>query len=252
MQPKIIFIIIQVASIQFLCAQNRNILFEQALLYKKVNQVDKALSCFEMLLKSDSSNIQYLCNASIFYSKKGNEFADKQTRLNYFNKAYYLARKSLVISSNFPESHYCMALAMGRMNEFASTKTKISNAKEIKLHIDETLKLNPMHAGAYHLLGRWHRTMAGFNTLDKLLISSFYGGVPKGYSYDASVKAFRKAIAFEPFYKLHQYELAQTFFEMGKPIEALFWFKKALAISSKNKIDLLIDNHCKKALIELQ
>lgn len=252
MQPKIICIIILVANIHILPAQTRQTLFEQALLYKKVNHVDKALHCFELLLKSDSNNIQYLCNTSIFYSKKGNEFTNKQSRLNYFNKAHYLARKALAVNTNFAESHYCMALAMGRLNEFAATKTKILHAKEIKFHIDETLKINPAHAGAYHLLGRWHRTVAGFSAFDKLLISSFYGGVPKGCSYESSINAFRKAIAFEPLYKLHQYELAQTYIAMGKPIQAKIWFKKALAISSKNKTDFMIDQNCRKAMLKIQ
>jgi hypothetical protein len=32
--------------------------------------------------------------------------------------------------------------------------------------------------------------------------------------------AFIKAVAFEPAYKLHQYELAQTYLEMGKKANA--------------------------------
>lgn len=232
-------------------AQNNEALFQRGLQCKKENNISDALQCFQQLLKTDSNNIEFLTYSSIFYSKKGNEFNDQQTRESYFNTGLYLAKKALTINPHFAESNYCMALALGRMNEFADTKTKIANSKQIKFYIDETLRINPAHAGAYHILGRWNRTIANFGTVEKLMINNFYGGVPPGASLEAALNAFIKATAFEPEFKLHQYELAQTYLDMGKQVNAKVWFQKALKIKSTNASDKQIDEKCLKALSEL-
>ena len=188
----------------------------------------------------------------MFYSKKGNEFSDKKTRQAYFNTGLYLAKKALALDASFADSHYCMALALGRINEFTDTQTKIANSKEIKRYIDETLKLNPAHAGAYHILGRWNRTIANFGNVERMMINSLYGGVPKGATLQGALDAFIKAVAFEPEFKLHQYELAQAYLDMGKKINAKVWFQKALKIKSNNQSDLLINEKCLKALEALK
>jgi regulator of microtubule dynamics protein 3 len=247
-QPKVILTSILVVCHCLASAQNKEELFQLGLKCKKENNIDLALSCFQQLLKNDSSNIEFLTYSSMFYSKKGNEFPEEQIRQKYFNTGFYLAKKALLLDSNYAESHYCMALALGRINEFEDIKVKIANSKEIKLHIDEAIRLNPAHAGAYHLLGRWNRTIANFGSIEKMMINTMYGGMPKGATMEGALNAFIKAVAFEPAYKLHQYELAQTYLEMGKSVNAKVWFKSALKLKSINKSDELIDEKCRKAL----
>ena len=75
-----------------------------------------------------------------------------------------------------------------------------------------SISLNPKLAGAYHILGRWHRAIAGFNVIEKAMINSFFGGVPPGGSYEDALKSFMTAIGIEPKYMNHQYELAQTYY----------------------------------------
>jgi tetratricopeptide (TPR) repeat protein len=251
-QPSILLIIVLLACSFLVEAQTSEELFKRGLQCKKENNINDALLCFQQLLKSDSSNIEFLCYSSMFYSKKGNEFKDEKTRHTYFNNGLYLAKKALSLDINFADSHYCMALALGRINEFEDTKTKIANSKDIKFHVDEALKLNPAHAGAYHILGRWNRTIANFGSVEKLMINSMYGGMPKGASLEGALHAFIKAVAFEPEFKLHQYELAQTYLEMGKEINAKIWYQKALKIKSYSNSDLIIDEKCAKALQQIK
>lgn len=252
MQPKNLVLIFLVFLSLQLNAQSSMTLYDKAMEYKKDHKIDEALRCFQLLLQSDSTQVSYLSNACIFYCKKGNRFSDQKTRELYFNTAFYLAKKALFYNALDAESHYSMAMSLGRLNEFAPNKTKILHAKEIKYHIDETLTINPAHGGAYHLLGRWHRAIAGFSPTEKILINNLYGTVPQGASYEAALDAFKKAIAFEPEYKLHQFELAQTYLEMGKPINAKVWYKHALTLKANNEDDLLIDEKCKIALLKLE
>jgi hypothetical protein len=47
----------------------------------------------------------------------------------------------------------------------------------------------------------------------------------------------------------HQYELAQTYYEMGKNVEAKLWAQKALEITPTNEDDIKAKKDC-EALIK--
>lgn len=187
----------------------------------------ETLPLYQALLKSDSSNVNYLSDASVVYAKYGFYHAPEAEKVTYYKTAERLSKKAIALNEKIADSHYAYAMALGRINENASSKQKIANAKLIKTEADKAIALNPKHAGAYHILGRWHRTVAGFSSVEKMMINSFFGGVPEGGSYDDAVKAFMTAVTIEPKYIAHQYELAQTYYDMGKKADAKVWAEKA-------------------------
>lgn len=232
-------------------AQDNHELLAKGMQYKKELNYKDGIAVFQQLLKADSSNVQYLQNASFFYSRYGKILPENQ-QMNHYKTAEYLARKALKISSADAEGHYVYALALGRINENASTKQKIANAKLIKSELDMALKVNPKHAGAWHILGRWHRTIAGFSSIEKLAINTLFGGVPPGGSYEDAIKCFTQAVIIEPKYKMHQYELANTYYEMGKNAEAKIWLSKAMALSAVSIDDRTADEKCKELQTKLR
>ena len=145
----------------------------------------EALPAYQALLKKDSSNVSYLCGASYCYSKYGFYYLSSESeKMTYYKTAEYLAKKALKLNETNADAHYVYAMALGRINENASSKQKIANAKLIKMQVDRSITLNPKLAGSYHILGRWHRTIAGFSAIEKAMINSFFGGVPPGGSKD--------------------------------------------------------------------
>jgi tetratricopeptide (TPR) repeat protein len=186
-------LLLLLSGLQTLKAQYKQ-LYEKGLQYKADYKNPEGLALFQLLLKADSNNADYLSNAAYFFSKVGNLQPSEEKKSEYFNKGLYLAKKAIKVNANLAEGHYAYALALGRLNENAGSKQKIANAKRIKLEADLAIKLNPQHAGAYHILGRWHRTIAGFNFVEKLAINTLFGGVPEGGSYDAAIACFLKAV----------------------------------------------------------
>lgn len=232
-------------------AQTADEQYAKALKLKTEYSYKEALAAFQQLLKSDSTQLNYLTNASFCYTKSGFFFAPEAEKPKYYTTAEYLAKKAIQKNANSADAHYTYAMALGRINENASSKQKIANAKLIKSEVDRTIALNPKQAGAYHILGRWHRTIAGFNMIEKAMINSFFGGVPPGGSYDDAVKAFMTAIGIEPKSMIHQYELAVTYHEMGKDIEAKLWSKKALEIAPVSPDDKKAKTDCEALLKKL-
>ncbi len=239
----------------FICtsnAQNNNELYARALKLKLEYKHKDAFPLFQVLLKSDSNNVNYLQYASYCYSKYGYYYGAEAEKTKYYKSAEYLAKKALKLNEKSADAHCAYAMALGRINENASSKQKIANAKLIKSEIDRAIVLNPKLAGAYHILGRWHRTIAGFNVFEKAMINSFFGGVPSGGSYEDAIKAFTTAIVLEPNYISHQFELAETYYEMGKNTEAKHWAKKALDMTPANDDDRKAKKECEALLQKLE
>jgi tetratricopeptide (TPR) repeat protein len=225
--------------------------YAKALKLKSEFNYKDALAAFQKLLKSDSGQVNYLTNASFLYCKTGYFFAPETEKTGYYRTAEYLSKKAIQKNSNNADAHYTYAMALGRLNENASSKQKIANAKLIKSEVDRAIALNSKLAGAYHILGRWHRTIAGFNMIEKAMINSFFGGVPPGGSYEDAIKAFVTAISIEPHTMVHQYELAVTYHEMGKDIDAKVWAKKALEITPVSPDDKKAKADCEALLKKL-
>lgn len=250
---KIIFGFLIVTSGVF--AQQAESQYRQALKLKNESKFEESLAIFQQLLKADSSRIEYVYNTSFLYSKLGNRQKEESVRQNYFLKAEYLARKAIAIDPKNAEGHYTYALALGRMNENASSKQKIANAKLIKGECETGLKLNPRHSGLYHILGRWHRTVAGFNFVEKGMINAFFGGVPEGGSYQDAIDCFSKAVLLEPGYMLHKFELAQTYYERGEGDDNILcrvWCKKILEMAPVDSDDSLTLEKARKLLAKVE
>lgn len=228
-------------------------LYLQAEKLQQDKKWNEALSLYKNLLKGDSSNVEYLWRTSFIYSKIGVDQKTEGLRQQWYRTAAYLGKKAITQHPQSANAHYAYAVALGRMNEFVSNKTKIEYAKLIKSETDITIKLDPKLAGAYHILGRWHRVIADFNFFERAMISALFGGMPGG-SYDDSIKNFEKAILLEPLNGIHYYELAQSYLardEANDKKSAKNWLTKALQISVKNADDAANKSKCEQLLKEI-
>jgi tetratricopeptide (TPR) repeat protein len=234
-------------------AQTNDELYAQGLKYRAEHNNKGGFDVFCKLMKADSTNINYITNGSYFYSKYGYVVSGSdKDKMVYYKKAEYLAKKAIQMDEKNAEAHYVYCLALGRINENASSSDKIRNAKLIKTEIDRALALNPKHAGAYHVLGRWNRTIAEFNTIEKTMINTFYGGVPTGASFENAVTAFTNAVTNEPKYILHYYELAYTLHEMGKDDYAKKFLETALTLPATDEDNSAAKKKCEELLTKIK
>ena len=229
--------------------------FDMAMKYKAESKYPEAFTILKDLLKADSSQVEYLHNMSFLYSKLGYRQLTERERTAYYAKAEYLAKKAILLNSNSAGAHYAYALALGRLNENAGNRQKIANAKLIRNECDLAVKLDPRLAGAYHILGRWHREIAGFNSIEKLMINTLFGGVPQGGSYESAMECFMKAIQIEPRYILHYYELAATYYarnHTGDKSYAKVWLQKALELQPMNEDDKNTLEKCRELMKKVE
>jgi tetratricopeptide (TPR) repeat protein len=233
------WVIILAVSIQYVSAQD-SAQYKQARKLREESKFNESLVVFQSLLKDDSSNVEYLHNTAYLLCKTGVLKKEETERQKDYHTAEYLSRKAIALNKNSADSHYTLALALGRINEHAPIKQKIANAKVIKTEAETAVKLNPKLARAWHILGHWHRAVAGFNAVEKLMMKTMYGGVPEGGSYDAAIECFSKAVELEPKFMLHSYELAVTYHERGNKMDDIYakvWLKKTIALPAVSEED---------------
>lgn len=231
-------------------AANNEALYRQAVKLQQETRWSEALPIFKSLLKSDSSNVEYLWRTAYLYAQLGAKQAEESQRQQWYSTAAYLGQKAARTAPKNAWAHYAYALALGRMNEQASSRTKIEYAKLIKSEAELALKYDAGLAGAHHILGRWHRVVAGFNMLERAMIKAVFGGMPGG-SYEEALSHFEKAIALEPGSGIHYFEIANTLLERdesGDKARAIKWLEKSLTLPVKTEQDKSHRALCKELL----
>lgn len=227
--------------------------FQQGEKLQQEKKWSEALDIFKELLKGDSSNVEYLWRTSYIHSIMGVEQKTESARQEWYKRAAYLGKKAIIQHPQNANAHYAYAVSLGRMTEFASSKTKIENAKIIKSEAELTIKLDPKTAGAYHILGRWHREIAGFNLFERTMIKAIFGDLPGG-TYEESIKYFEKAILLEPMNAIHYFELAQSLLARDQKNDkqnAKNWLIKATQIQVRSADDKNNKSKCEKLLKEI-
>lgn len=233
------FLLCLIACMPVKALANDDARYKQAVRLQDETKWGEALPLFKNLLRSDSSNVEYLWRTSYLYSQLGAKQTSESQRQQWYGTAAYLAQKATRVAPRHANAHYAYALALGRMNEHASSRTKIDYARQIKTEAELALKYDSRLAGAHHILGRWHRVVAGFNAFERAMIKAVFGGMPGG-SYEEALNHFEKAIALEPNSGIHYYEIANTLIERdddGDEARAIKWLEKSLTLPIKTEQD---------------
>lgn len=234
---------------------DEEILYKQGLKYVDQKNNLKTIEVFEKLIKIDSTNINYLSYASLGYGKRLSFLEDPENKTKFdrfYAKAKEYAKKALAINSNHAMANFVYALSIGQGIKRASNKEKIKMAKNLQIYAEKAIKLDPSLPGPYHIMGAWHRTVAGFSSFERGMMNTFMGGAPKGGTYEESVKMFKKAISLNPKYSAHYHELAMTYEAMGKIDFAIKFCKIAMEQPMDNEDNKNAYDKCKKMIEELK
>ncbi|MBL0070338.1 MAG: hypothetical protein IPP34_00115 [Bacteroidetes bacterium] len=212
---------------------------------------EQALVIASTLLRSDSGNVQYLNQVAFLMAIQSYPGQPETTKQLKYEKSKYLAEKSLQRNKQDADAYYNLALALGRISENASVKIKIANAKAIRVSAEKALQINPKMAGPHHIMGRWHREIAGFNAFEMAMINTFFGKGLEGGTYEDALKHFKKAHELEPLNPTHCFEMANTYLERdetGDEKNAKAWFQKTVEITPRSEDEKMVQ---KNALINV-
>ncbi len=214
-----------------LSAQDTTSDFYKAMNLYRSHLFDEAVPLLEQLLVTDSTNITLLNAAANSLAAPNYTNLSFEAREKKYRRALELAGKAVKIDPKSSMAHYNVGLALGRLSEGASTKVKVSLARQIRLSCEEALRLNPSLSFAMHIMGRWHREVAGFSMLEQKMIALFFGKGIEGGTYEEAIRYFKEAMKLDPQNQIHYLELGITYMKRDEDLDSSYakaYIKKAI------------------------
>lgn len=209
-----------------------------------------ALAAYSKVVALDSSNYQGLWKLVRAHVDVGYGAKDKEQERHYFTAAR-VARRCVALYPDSVESHFFLAVALGRMALKVGGKQKIALSKEIKAEAERTLALDPQHDGAMHVLGRWNYELANLNWMLRAFAKVLYGGVPPGGNEEAKAW-FEKALVIEPNSPSHHLWLGETLIQLKQYEQARAHLQACMNLPSLLWDDAMNRKQAAKTLQEIE
>lgn len=211
---------------------------------------EAALKCYLPAEKVEPKNASLLVHIARQYRHLMSDATDVDQKSRLGKVAVGYSRRALVLAPNDPETHLSLAISLGKIVPFVGNKERLEASREVKLQSERVVSMDPANDLGWHVLGRWHLTMAGVSSITRALASAIYGAMPEA-SYEEAVKCFKKAIALNPSRPMHFLELGRTYSEMGQDEEAKKYITKGLSMPNTERDDPEAKTRGKAILKEL-
>lgn len=215
-------------------------------------QEEKALELYRDILDENPESYTALWRASFLYSRVGNRFDDEDDQKDYFNRAIELAEKALEVDSTDVQSNFVMAVAMGRKALISGARDRVAASRDIKRYADKALEYDENHAGAWHVLGRWHFKVANLSWIERTAANTLFGGIPGDATNQKAADAIQQAIDLNDNNILYYYDLANVYREMGNDQQAVAVCENAVELDSRTPDDPMLKEKCRKLIFDLQ
>ncbi len=219
-------------------------------LYAKFDNAG-ALQAYAKAVQLDSANCEALWKLARAYVDVGETKKSKKERKRDYLTAEQLARKAVSLCPDSANTHFILAVAVGRVALLTGGKKKVELSREVKEEAEKAIAIDPNHDGALHVLARWHREVANLSGFLKMAAKVIYGGLPPA-SNEKAVEYFKRAIAVNPDHINHHLELGRTYQMMKKYDLARQEYEKVLQLPVKDADDPEHKEEAKKLLEKIK
>ncbi|WP_150087632.1 tetratricopeptide repeat protein [Adhaeribacter rhizoryzae] len=211
----------------------------------------EALQKFELVLTHDPNNYEALYKLSLLDLRIGTRFSDETQKNQFFTSALDYAQKALAVNANGAYAHYAMAAALNNLSVISGVKERMVKIRKVKEHLDKALALNPMHAEAWQLLGRWHYKVANLNFFECTASKLTGGGMQVGASNYKAIQSLNKSIQCNPANISSYYDLAIIYRDMKNTAKSVEVLERAITLQLVTSDDLELSRRCKALLHNL-
>lgn len=217
-------------------AQSVDVLIKKGDVSDRAFKPADALICYLPAEKMEPQNLALLLRISRQYRHLMTDAKTTAEKLKHGNTALAYDKKAAALGPNSSEAQLSAAITYGKMLPFQGNKEQVAASPLIKAAADRALKIDSRNDSAWHVLGRWHQSLAKVSGMKRGIGQMIYGKLPKG-SNDESVACFQKAIAINPQRLRHHIELGRTYAQMDQPAAARPALEKGMAMPNREKDD---------------
>lgn len=212
-----------------------------------------ALARYEQALALAPDRYDVLWRTARTLIDVGEGDANAQRRKAFFARASDLAARAVVANPGDAEGHFHQSRALGRVALSVSPRHRTRYAVEIRETALRALAIAPDHAGAQHVLGRWHAEIMRLNGFMRSVAKTFLGGkVFDEASWAEAVRLLEGACAKEPDRTIHLLALGQVYRDAGDPAAARRALEAALKAPLRDPNDEVYKREAERDLKALR
>jgi hypothetical protein len=233
-------------------AQDVNTQLKEADNLEKQLKEGDALKKYKQIAATYPDNITAFVKCAELSCSSGARQKDKNAKLTLYNEAEGCADKALSLDSNSADAYYVKALVAAKMVEAETENKKIAeDIKQMKLYADKALSINPDHAKANYLEGKWHYEMLSLNWLKKAALKTVYRGLPKA-DIDSAIHYMDKCRQLDQYFVSNYLDLAKAYKYKERPAQAIEVLTKMVRLPTRTADDVALKEEGKKMLEEMQ
>lgn len=151
-------------------------------------------------------------------------------------RALDYARRAVELEPDNALNVLSLAVCYGKMGVYSETRAKVRYSRLVKQEAERAIALDPNLDWAHHVLGRWHREVAGLGPATRFFVRMIYGGLP-GASGQAAIRHLEKAVALAPWRVPHHLELGFAYLAAGRKEDARRSFARGFELPSTERYD---------------
>lgn len=216
----------------------------------KVFNPTEALKNYLPAEKLDPDDVGLLLSIARQYRHLMGDVPKVSDKLKYGNLSLTYAKRAAKLAPNNSDAQLSPAITYGKMLPYEGKGEQVAASPLIKAAADRAIKLNPRNDTAWHVLGRWHLSVANISGVRRSIGEAVYGKLPVSTNAEA-LTCFNKAIALNPGRLRHHIELGRTYAQMGNDADARKSLEKGLKMPNKEKDDYELKAVGKEALADL-
>lgn len=166
--------------------------------------LEQTISRLEAILKESPDDPKALWRLGRSLARLGERFEKKKEKLPVYERAEKHLRRAAELAPNDPDAQFWLGVDLGRIGQTRGLLKSLFLVGPIKRQMQATLKLDPNHGGAHHVLGEILWQLPGFA-----------GGNKK-----KALEEFEAAVRLSPNYTANHGTLAEAYLHFKRVDDA--------------------------------
>ena len=249
---KVIAALISCATCFNLFAQDANVVFKEAVNLERQLKDVEALDKYQQVAGLDPKNMAALVKCAEIYCNIAGRQAKNADKQSNCLSAQQFAAQALAIDSNSADANYAMALVIDKSIELETKNEKILEMeRQVKTFTNKALSLNPNHARANFLDGKWNFDMLNISLVKRAEAKILFRKFPDP-DIDSAIFYMEKCRVLEQYFAPNYLYLAKAYRFKNRPAQAIDVLGKLVKLPIRTPNDLPIKAEGQQILSEMQ
>jgi tetratricopeptide (TPR) repeat protein len=212
---------------------------------------EEALSLFEAVLQEAPDNYQALLSAAFMHFRIGWLYSDKKGEKDHYMKMRDYARRALDQRPGEYQAQLINLVAKAKTADYLSPRHQVRIAKELQQELEALMAFEQNDPDTIYFLSWLNYKVGKVGSLEKMLASVFFGGLPENLTIENAVALMQKAIDLRPDYSIYYFDLGLFQQRLGQLEKARSLFEKVLSMAPRKSEEVVYRKWAERKLSEL-